>query len=378
MKKVTNREKNRRSVGSSDLRTKVTPDKYGQGAKRTKMKTVTHSFHANLTPVIEEAVDEYDALHEKSIDFTDVSLVDNDVSRIDFTDVSLVDNDVSRIDFTDVSLVDNDVSRIDFTDVSLLDDALRKKSSDLKDKVSANSGILPNKNKEKHNKKGNVLGRQKREASKEDKKRRTNKPGKANTQPGEDNTQPGEDNTQQPMGGKDSGKRSGLPIGVANGRSLESELHINTSNESETVLVLPRPTMLKGDGFSYLRASPLHAKIRLGNANGEITNALTDVDSNVGLIDLELLRASYPDVRINESHSATVKGVGKTKAMGFVVVPVWVDVLAPPDGTGYRKPIKVQTDIEFHVVKDYTAKVLLGLDYILDYSCKLSVHLSEL
>jgi hypothetical protein len=126
------------------------------------MKTVTHSFHANLTPVIEEAVDEYDALHEKSIDFTDVSLVDNDVSRIDFTDVSLVDNDVSHIDFTDVSLVDNDVSRIDFTDVSLLDDALRKKSSDLKDKVSANSGILPNKNKEKHNKKGNVLGRQKR------------------------------------------------------------------------------------------------------------------------------------------------------------------------------------------------------------------------
>jgi hypothetical protein len=57
------------------------------------MKTVTHSFHANLTPVIEEAVDEYDALHEKSIDFTDVSLVDNDVSRIDFTDVSLSDDD---------------------------------------------------------------------------------------------------------------------------------------------------------------------------------------------------------------------------------------------------------------------------------------------
>jgi hypothetical protein len=206
----------------------------------------------------------------------------------------------------------------------------------------------------------------KEEASKEDKKRRTNKPGEANTQPGEDNT-------QQPMGGKDSGKRSGLPIGVANGRSLESELHINTSNESETVLVLPRPTMLKGDGFSYLRASPLHAKIRLGNANGEITNALTDVDSNVGLIDLELLRASYPDVRINESHSATVKGVGKTKAMGFVVVPVWVDGLAPPDGTGYRKPIKVQTDVEFHVVKDFAAKVLLGLDYILDYSIDLSL-----
>jgi hypothetical protein len=116
-----------------------------------------------------------------------------------------------------------------------------------------------------------------------------------------------------------------------------------------------------------------------------MTNALTDVESNVGLIDLELFRASYPDVRINESHSATVKGVGKTKAMGFVVVPGWVDGLAPPDGTGYRKPIKVQTDVEFHVVKDFAPKVLLGLDYILDYSidlslpnCKLSVHLSEL
>jgi hypothetical protein len=230
----------------------------------------------------------------------------------------------------------------------------------LRNDVSLSSDFLQNKNTGKY--------RKKRGTSKEDKKRRTNKPGEANTQPGEDNT-------QQPMGGKDSGKRSGLPIGVANGRSLESELHINTSNESETVLVLPpsRPTMLKGDGFSYLRASPLHAKIRLGNANGEITNALTDVDSNVGLIDLELLRASYPDVRINESHSAMVKGVGKTKAMGFVVVPVWVDGLAPPDGTGYRKPIKVQTDVEFHVVKDFVAKVLLGLDYILDYSIDLSL-----
>jgi hypothetical protein len=296
------------------------------------MKTVTHSFHANLTPVIEEAVDEYDMLHEKSVDFTDVSLVDNDVSRIYFTDVSLVDNDVSRIDFTDVSLFD--------------DDALCKKSSNLKD-VSANSCILPNKNKEKRNKKGNVLGRQKREVSKEDKKRRTNKPGEAI------HTQPGEDNTHLPMGNKDSGKRSGLPIGVANGRSLESELQINTSNESETVLVIPRPTMLKGDGFSYNRASPLHAKIRLGDANGEVVNALTDVYSNVGLIDFNLFRTSYPRIKINESHSGTVKGVGKTKAMGFAVVPVWVDGLAPPDETRYRTPIKVQTDVEFHVVKDF-------------------------
>jgi hypothetical protein len=226
----------------SDLRTKATTDKYSQGAKRTKMKTVTHSFHANLTPVTEEVVDEYDVPHKKTVDFINVSPIDNNVSssRVDFSNVSLINNDVSssRIDFTDVSLIDNDVSCIDFTGVSLSDDdALRRNSSVLRNDVSLSSDFLQNKNTGKY--------RKKRGTSKEDKKRRTNKPGEANTQPGEDNT-------QQPMGGKDSGKRSGLPIGVANGRSLESELHINTSNESETVLVIPRPTMLKGDGFSYL------------------------------------------------------------------------------------------------------------------------------
>src|SRR5262249_26592467 len=92
------------------------------------------------------------------------------------------------------------------------------------------------------------------------------------------------------------------------------------------VTLIPRPCQLKRDVLSYLRTSPLAAKVRLGSATSEPIFGLTDPDSNVGLIDEEVMRTFYPDITIRSDVVNDVQGMGSKKTLGYAIIPIWVDV----------------------------------------------------
>jgi hypothetical protein len=182
---------------------------------------------------------------------------------------------------------------------------------------------------------------------------------------------PGE--VRMPMGGTDriphSGVASvrGLPIGVVDGRSpvaLENEAYTNEKRKVR----LEIPMTLPRDGRGYTKCSPLAATLGFG---GQQLKCLMDPDSNTSIVDLRILKACYPDASINDSVQMSIHGVGKACTMGWVVLPV---TLNAKDADG---PVDVELDVEFHVMKDFTPGLLLGLDTMIDYDIDLCLSALE-
>jgi hypothetical protein len=67
----------------------------------------------------------------------------------------------------------------------------------------------------------------------------------------------------------------------------------------------------------------------------------------------------------------SIHGVGKACTMGWVVLPV---TLNAKDADG---PLDVELDMEFHVMKDLTPGLLLGLDTMIDYDIDLCLSALE-
>jgi hypothetical protein len=182
---------------------------------------------------------------------------------------------------------------------------------------------------------------------------------------------PGE--VRVPMGGADKrphfgvGSVRGLPIGVVNGRS-PVELENETYADGKRKVRLEIPMALPRDGRGYTKCSPLAATLGFG---GRQLKCLMDPDSNTSIVDLRILRACYPEVSINDSVRMSIHGVGAASTIGWVVLPV---TLNAKDAEG---PVDVELDVEFHVVKDFTPGLLLGLDTMIDYDIDLCLSTLE-
>lgn len=113
------------------------------------------------------------------------------------------------------------------------------------------------------------------------------------------------------------------------------------------------------------------AKIHLGSSDGPTLMGLTDICSNTGLIDKQLLLNNYPNAQIHP-RSISLTGIGENKTVGWIVVPIWIDCT---DSKGDL--VSVQLDIELHVMENFSAGLLLGLDAILDYDIDISMGHKE-
>jgi hypothetical protein len=122
------------------------------------------------------------------------------------------------------------------------------------------------------------------------------------------------------------------------------------------------PLALPHDGRNYTKCAPLSATVSLGAAD---TKCLMDPDSNTSIIDFDKLRASYPDVVINDSVQISVHGVGQASTVGWVVLPVTIHAR---DAFG---AVDVEMDVERHVMRNFKPGLLLGLDTMIDYDMDL-------
>lgn len=190
----------------------------------------------------------------------------------------------------------------------------------------------------------------------------------------EKNTIIPETGKSNPVGGVSNGcdAASCLPTGVIDGRT-HTFCDAIPANEivPPVTLRLPRPKPFKGDGRSFLRCSLMSAKIRLGSAGATEIYAMTDVCSNTGLIDLNVLKGKYPEAKINPM-TANITGIGSQQTVGWTVIPIWIDCKDK-----VQHPVKVQIDVEFHAIRNFSGKVLIGLDAILDYGIDISVGSRE-
>jgi hypothetical protein len=154
------------------------------------------------------------------------------------------------------------------------------------------------------------------------------------------------------------------PSGLAQGDTRGSPSSPNFSDKTDKIQIrrLERPRQLSGDGKFYLRCSPLAGKFRLGSASSDEIPGLTDVCSNIGLIDKTLLHKYYPDTSIYPS-SQKISGVGQTTTVGFTVIPLWLE--CRDDATKER--VIAEFDVEVHVLDDFQPGLLIGLDAIRDY-----------
>jgi hypothetical protein len=122
------------------------------------------------------------------------------------------------------------------------------------------------------------------------------------------------------------------------------------------------PLAVPRDGRNYTKCAPLSATVSFGTAD---TKCLMDPDSNTSIVDFDKLRASYPDVVINDSVQIAVHGVGQASTVGWVVLPVTIHAR---DADG---PVNVEMDVEWHVMRNFKPGLLLGLDTMLDYDIDL-------
>jgi hypothetical protein len=173
----------------------------------------------------------------------------------------------------------------------------------------------------------------------------------------------GDGDSNSPVAGSSWGNP---PSGLAQGYTRGSPTSPNFSDKADQIQIrrLERPRQLSGNGKSFLRCSPLAAKFRLGSASStsDEVPGLTDVCSNVGLIDKALLEKYYPGRSIFPTRRK-ISGVGETTTMGFTVIPVWLE--CRDDATNGR--ILAEFDVELHVLESFAPGLLIGLDAIRDY-----------
>lgn len=191
---------------------------------------------------------------------------------------------------------------------------------------------------------------------------------------------PGE-GKRSPVGGVSSsrGSASCLPTGSINGcpphtdRPIEANEKLpnperaTKSRAISRYIQLPTPKNLDGSGRSFLRCSLMSAKFRTGSSEGSEVMDLTDIYSNTGLIDEELFLSSYPKATTHP-WVTNLTGVGEKTTVGWAVVPIYVDCTDSNSLT-----VNVEFDVELHIVKNFPAGLLIGLDAILDYDIDISM-----
>jgi hypothetical protein len=128
------------------------------------------------------------------------------------------------------------------------------------------------------------------------------------------------------------------------------------------------PLALPRDGRNYTKCAPLSATVSFGAEN---TKCLMDPDSNTSIVDFDRLRASYPDVVINDSVQISVHGVGQASTVGWVVLPV---TFHARDASGL---VDVEVNVEWHVMRNFKPGLLLGLDTMIDYDVDLCLSKLE-
>lgn len=111
--------------------------------------------------------------------------------------------------------------------------------------------------------------------------------------------------------------------------------------------------------------------IRIGNPDAEPQTGLTDPCSNTGIIDADIFREKYPNSKIFPSNTK-VTGVGTKTTLGFSVIPIWIDAVDQSDPSETAK-VRLELDVEVHIMKDFQAGVLIGLDTLMDYKIDLSL-----
>lgn len=133
----------------------------------------------------------------------------------------------------------------------------------------------------------------------------------------EDKIKP-ETGKSKPVGGVSSccGSASCLPTWVIDGRThISSDTTPANRVARPVTLRLSRPKSFKGDGRSFMRYCPMSARIRLEDQEATEIYAMTDVCSNTGLIDLNILKEKYPEAKINP-RTANITGVGSQSTVG--------------------------------------------------------------
>lgn len=98
---------------------------------------------------------------------------------------------------------------------------------------------------------------------------------------------------------------------------------------------------------------------------------MTDICSNTSLLDSDIFEKNHPGSKLNKM-TAKISGIGSRSRLGWTAIPIWIDCMNQA-----RRTEKVQMDVEFHVIHEFTGKLLIGLDAILDYGIDISAVRKE-
>ena len=123
-------------------------------------------------------------------------------------------------------------------------------------------------------------------------------------------------------------------------------------------------------GRNYIKCAPLSFKAWLGSPINKLYKILNDVCSNVSVIDSDKLRILYPHIKPNDDVKLEVKGIGKTLTMGYVKIPLWVEVIGDN-----RQRCLIMMEGEFYVVYDFEYGIMIGMDMVTDY--RIDLHISK-
>ncbi|KAF8445121.1 hypothetical protein BGX38DRAFT_1143604 [Terfezia claveryi] len=102
---------------------------------------------------------------------------------------------------------------------------------------------------------------------------------------------------------------------------------------------------------------------RIGSSKGKKVRALLDNCANLYLANLDFLQQPIPDLKINDSCTTEVKGIGCSTTVGYVHILIYIDCMARVGG----KPGKVELNLEVHVIRDLPVDMVIGMDTIFAY-----------
>jgi len=124
-----------------------------------------------------------------------------------------------------------------------------------------------------------------------------------------------------------------------------------------------------------MKSTFLYSFMHIGSPSSPARCMLNDVCCNICLLDFDLFQQRYPGTKINSDISVSVQGIGETRSLGYVHIPIWIDgfrednSVMSEDMSAGRCLIKIER--EFHIVKDFGYSIPMGVDMMGDYGIDL-------
>ena len=132
----------------------------------------------------------------------------------------------------------------------------------------------------------------------------------------------------------------------------------------DNVVVATPDIPLQGDGRAFLRSTPTFFRPRLGFSNAPKMRALLDNCANLCLANKDFVVKHVPGTNILDDFTTGVDGIGSTRTVGYVHLPIYVDCMSRIAG----RLCKVELHLEIHLVDDLPVDLIVGMDAIRAYA----------